>query len=503
MYYISQKALALLVSGLFVCLFSPIAIYAQSTVRFTSPAMQVHRQVTRMEFTAAREAIRQITKNDPNNAVVEFLQFEMDFLASLTSEEPMVLDRFQRLAQARIDRIRNVPETEVWRHFCLGEMYMMRGVMASRRQAYLQAVSDIRKGYQATDAGLKRFPKFLPCRRDAAVLRILMGTVPDRYQWALEWISGIDGHLVEGLEELRVIRKTLNKQGHFLAMDTGFLEAVISHYVLGQKEEALTLGESLHAGDPNHPFLLFLLATLQQENGHNEATIRLLSRRLQDPRQAPFPYLDYLSGKAYLYALNFTEAEYAIEKFRALWPGVTLQADALQKLAWCALLQGYTADYSRMMSQCALLDVSSLDQDKQAHLDAVEGITPHADILRARLLFDGGYLDRASRILDGIDFKSFQQESDLIEYAYRRGRVAQEKGQVDQAIQYFTQCWEEGRDASFHYACAGALYAGNLYLERGQGQEARMWYRRCLNLSPDRYRDGLHQKAKAGLLQLE
>lgn len=165
MYYISQKALALLVSGLFVCLMLPIAIQAQSTLRFTGPAMQVHQQVTRMEFTTAREAIRRISKNDPHNVVVDFLQFEMDFLASLTAEESMVLDRFQRLAQGRIDRIRNVPETEVWRHFCLGEMYMMRGVMAARRQSYLQAAADIRKGYQSTHAGLKRFLKLLPCRR--------------------------------------------------------------------------------------------------------------------------------------------------------------------------------------------------------------------------------------------------------------------------------------------------------------------------------------------------
>ncbi|MCF8238058.1 MAG: tetratricopeptide repeat protein [Saprospiraceae bacterium] len=503
MNHIFQKALTLLVSGLFVCFFSPMAVRAQPTLRFTRPAMEAHRAITRLEFSGAREILRDIKRQDPRNAVGDFLQFELDFLGCLTSEEPMVLDRFQRLAQGRIDRIQKVSDTEVWKHFCLGEMYMMRGILASRRQAYLQAVSDIRKGYQATQTGLKRFPRFLPCRRDAAVLRILMGTLPDRYQWALEWISGIDGDLVEGIEELRGIRRILSKQGHFLSMDTGFLEAVISHYILGQREEALALGETLYARDPDHPLLLFLLATLQQENGYNDVTIRLLSQRIRDPRRAPFPYLEYLTGKAYLYALNFTAAEHAIEDFLESWPGTSLRADALQKLAWCSLLQGNTAGYTRMMAQCAAIKESSLDQDKQAQLDAVEGIVPHTDLLRARLLFDGGYLDRTTQVLDGIDVASFHRESERIEYAYRRGRMAQVTGQFDQAIQHFTQCWEEGREASFHYACAGSLQAGNIYLGRGQSLEARKWYQRCLDLSPDRYRDGLHQKAKAGLLQLE
>ncbi len=503
MFRIFRKALALFVSGLFVSLLAPMSIPAQPALRFSTAAIDANRAITRLEFGSARKTLTRIQKDDPDNRVVDFLQYEMDFLQCILTEEAVVLDRFQRQAQGRIDRIGNVPESEVWRGTCLGEMYMMRGILAYKRQAYLQAASDIRRGYQATLEGLKRFPRFLPGRRDAAVLRILMGTVPDRYQWALEWISGIDGNIVLGMEELQDIRLTLENQGHFLATETGFLEAILRHYVLGHPDEALDLGASIFNREPGHPFLLFLMATLQQENGNNDVTIRLLSRRMHDPRQEAFPYLDYLSGKAYLYTLNMTAAEQAVEKFLASWKGTSLRADALQKMAWCALLQGYSADYSRIMGQVATLNRGQLDQDRQAYQDAIDGVIPHIDLLRARLLFDGGYLDRTARTLAGINVETFLQETDRIEYDYRRGRVAQEQSQFEEAMTYFTRCWEAGRAFSIHYACASALQAGNLCLEQHRGPEARMWYNRCLDLNPDRYRDGLHQKAKAGLLQVK
>jgi hypothetical protein len=56
-----------------------------------------------------------------------------------------------------------------------------------------------------------------------------------------------------------------------------------------------------------------------------------------------------------------------------------------------------------------------------------------------------------------------------------------------------------GRDDEDYYGCAAALYTAQLYETKGEFSNAEQYYRICLQMSPEEYRGGLHQKAKAGL----
>lgn len=498
-----QKALALIVSGLFVCQSFPLDAQSEATLRFTAPAIAAYQQINRLELASAHAALQTLSRTDKENRIIDFLQFELDFLSAMVTERPEIIDQFQRSSQQRINRVRQIRSDAPWRGHCLGEMYMMRGILAYKRRDYLNAASDIRKGHQAIQSGLKQFPRFLPARRDQAILSILIGTVPDRYQWAVEWLSGIEGQSAAGYKTLQQVRRTFVKQGHFLATETVFLEALLAAQVIGNRPEGYALVQSMYEKDPRHPFILFLYSSLAQESGQNNETIRLLTHRLPNPQQIPFPYLDYLLGKAHLYVLDLGGAEVAIHSFLDHWAGTTNRADALQKLAWCALLKGNTSEYTRLMHQCRQIEGGVSEGDKQAQLDALLGYIPHVELLQARLLFDGGYLDRAGRTLEQIDPATLEREIDQLEYHYRAGRIAQSSGEPEKAIRAFKKCWSEGQGSIYHVACASALQLGHLFLEMGDRDAARMWFVRCLEEDPDRYRDGLHQKAKAGLMKVD
>lgn len=503
MIFSSQKALALFVSGLFVCLAPRLSGQTAVTLRFTEPGIQAYRQITRLEMVSAHATLATLNRTDPTNRIVDFLHYELDFLTAIVSEKESAVSQFERMAQRRIDRVRQVHPDAPWRGHCLGEMYMMRGILAYKQRDYLRAASDIRKGHQAIQTGLKRFPRFLPARRDLAILSILVSTVPDRYQWAIEWLSGIDGEIGSGFSTLQKVSHTLNKQHHFLAQETSFLEAMLTYHVLGNKKDGVALSRFLFQQDKTHPFLLFLHASLAQESGRNDETIRLLHQRPTIHQQIPFPYLDYLLGKAFLFSLDLNRAESTIRQFLEGWSGSSLRADALQKLAWCSLLQGNMSGYSRLMVQCAQLTDVVLEQDKQAQLDAAQNVIPQPDLLRARLLFDGGYLDQARLVIDRLDPASLAREDDQLEYDYRLGRIAQSAGDEELAIRSFERCWAGGHLSEQHVVCASALQLGQIHLEKGASEAARIWFVRCLETEPNRYRDGLHQKAKAGLMKVD
>ncbi len=490
-------------SGLFVCFSLGLPAQSTATLRFTDSAIQAYRQITRLEMVSAKATLAELTRKDQTNRVADFLSYELDFLTAIVSEQEVVINRFEQMAQRRIDRVKQVSKDAPWRGHCLGEMYMMRGILAYKKRDYLQAAADIRKGHQAIQAGLKQFPRFLPARRDLAILNILVGTIPDQYQWAIEWLSGIDGEISTGLYNLQEVSQILDSQHHFLATETSFLEAILTFHVLGNRLDGFEQSATLFQHDKTHPFLLFLYASIAQESGQNDETIRLIQNRVVDQRQIPFPYLDYLLGKAFLYSLDLTQAESTITSFLDGWSGSSLRADALQKLAWCALLQGNTAGYTNLMNRCGKLTDVVLEQDKQAQLDANQNVIPQPDLLRARLLFDGGYLDQARRIMVRLDPSALPSEEDKLEYDYRFGRIAQSAGDAELAIRSFERCWANGHFSDQHVVCASALQLGQLYLEKGDQDAAREWFVRCLEADPNRYRDGLHQKAKAGLLKVD
>ena len=150
------------------------------------------------------------------------------------------------------------------------------------------------------------------------------------------------------------------------------------------------------------------------------------------------------------------------------------------------------------MSMCKEEGDDRIDEDRSALKEAKEGRIPNASLLKARLLFDGGYLDRALEILSNVDIMILNQD-EILEHAYRKGRIYQEKGHVDQALINFSFCVNKGQDSDAYYRCGSALQLGNLYEQNGQNHLAREYFNKCLKINPSEYKNSLHQKAKAGL----
>ena len=67
-----------------------------------------------------------------------------------------------------------------------------------------------------------------------------------------------------------------------------------------------------------------------------------------------------------------------------------------------------------------------LDEDKQAQKQAESRVISHPILLRSRLLYDGGYYQKALSELENIESPHlFSNTENTIEYWYRMGRVFQ------------------------------------------------------------------------------
>ena len=120
-------------------------------------------------------------------------------------------------------------------------------------------------------------------------------------------------------------------------------------------------------------------------------------------------------------------------------------------------------------------------------------------ILKARLLFDGGYYQRAKNTLTTKDAHSRY----TLEYYYRLSRIYQAKEEYDEAQKYFTLVIAAGKKSKAYYVCSSALQLGLINEALEDYSEAILYFETCLDMDPDNYKRSLHQKAKSGLQRLK
>ena len=227
---------------------------------------------------------------------------------------------------------------------------------------------------------------------------------------------------------------------------------------------------------------------------------------LKDPRRAQellsrptrgFPYLDYQAGRAALYRGDYSEAVEKFNAFAGVCKGV-YHADARFKAGLAALCAGWDA---KAHFAAATNDAAVFDEDRYAQKQARRYLSepPAPDeirLLKARLFFDGGYLQAA---LDELkDVKATGDEA-TTELHYRKGRIYQAMGKYDHALHHYSVAQRQFPERNLWMKVYSGFHMGQIYDERGQKEEARAEWRRCLQYDGYDYQNGLEQKVKAAL----
>jgi tetratricopeptide (TPR) repeat protein len=265
------------------------------------------------------------------------------------------------------------------------------------------------------------------------------------------------------------------------------------------KKQALALLEQLEVAKQDNLLLSYLAIDILIRTGQNEKALREFDRIADRKDFLPFYYLDYLHAECLLHKLETKQAWGKYTLFLENFSGKNYLKDALRKKAWIYLLDGDTLDYRRTMGKIRLTGNDDVDVDKQAEREAAERpFIPSTDLLKAGLLFDGGYYLAADSVLNSIDFHALTAGQKL-EFFYRKARIADESKRTEDAKAAYLQTIEKGKDSPKYFAGNAALKLAAIYESEGDLAQAAYYYRACLEMDFDEYEASIHSKAKAGL----
>lgn len=468
---------------------------AYAKLEYTENCRLALHDVLNLKYASAKAILNNERKVNPDNSFILFIENYIDFLELTLSEDQAQFKYRRDNFEKRIKTIGQEKANESLKTWILGEMHFQHAVTRLRFGEYLNGSRSARLAYNILEENKKKYPGSKYGMKYLGLMQIVLASVPSEYKWLLS-ILGVEGDQDKGFSELRKIAKGDISDPFVREAKMILLFALMNFQdPSAVKDEAKQLITEVNDDSPLSVF--FSASALFKLEGNEEALARLI-----ETSSINLVYLEYMKGVAYLQKLDIRNAQESFQSFLDKTKGKDYQRAALQKLAWCRLLDNDHSGYFQYMSLIKREGVSTLDEDKMAGREAERGVKPAVQLLKARLLTDGGYYKEAKDILlrsSSVIVEPWQET----EYSYRFARLYHKLGNVEKAKGYYRVTIRSDLNNETYYPVASALQLGILFEAEGNRSEAEKYFNYCLSNDPPDYKASLHQKAKAGLKRMK
>ncbi len=478
-------------------LFMPFT--AVANFDFNANCLKAYQNIFELKLGTARQLIAIEKKARPNNAIVPLLENYVDYFYLLTNESKSEFERLEASKSARLDQISKDDKNSPYYLYAQAEINLQWALIRGRYGSYYTASKEINRANSLLKENNKKFPNFHLNQKGLGFINVVIGALPDGLMKSTLARLGIKGDVQTGLKQLNQLAENLPKSSY-----EPFYEEVIFYYAYllsdvakSPSAYAQTMKYTARISDSS---LLksYMQAYVSIRNGKNSEAISVLVNRPSTTIYQPFPYLDYLLGIAQLNNLDTSAANGSFGQFLKSNKGVNYIKDTYLHLAWIALLRNDSNTYNAYIKRTKSNGNTYHDKDKQA-LNEASAATPHVLLLKARLLFDGGYLTKAAAVLAHTKADHFKTIKDKTEYFYRLARIQDNLGQYEPAIANYQLAITVGKDLKDYFAANSAVLLGKMYEEKSYNAKARAAYQTAISMKNHDYESSIENEAKLGL----
>lgn len=471
---------------------------------FSENCKNAYLAITALEFDKAKQLIKAEKNNDPLNSLVILLENHLDFLHLIIGEQKQDYESFKDSKRERFKAVRSSDKDSPYYLYTLANLNLHYAFARLRFKDYFKALFEIKRAFHLLERNVEKHPEFLPNYIGLGLLHTMVGSIPKNYRW-VSWLASMDGSVEQGFNELFMVLREAQKnpEYEYLLNETAFFLTFLEMNISADRGNAEKLLNTLNKEPNVQPLIVFAKLSILKKMARNEEAIRILDEYQQSETSYPFHYLTYLRALFYLNRLDLTASVY-FQKYITEFKGGSYVKSSYQKMAWLALIQGDNLRYKQLISFCKTEGNDYLDGDKQAEIESDKNSIPQRDLLKARLLYDGGYYSKSLDVLyhPELMITDFSQ-AELAEYYYRLARNHQGLKQIEKAIRFFKTAIETGNKLPEYFAGNSALQLGLMYENRFDFDQAKIYYESCIDLDFKTYKRSLDIKAKAGLSRLE
>lgn len=479
---------------------------ARAAAHFTmnEKCLKAQSLIYELKLDAAEKILNAEAESDKDNLAVNWISESCIFLRIFISEDQAIYDRYGKDWSRIIKKTEDAAFSNAWHGFLLSDMYIHRALIHLKFNESFSAGSDIKSAFKYLKENKKKYPAFLPDNKNMGFLTCLFSSVPAKYQWLAKLI-GFEGELNAGLAEMEeYLKSDLSTREHrWLKLETAFMYAMVQHHLNKDAEIAWKTLEPYTRDYKSIVLENYMRATIANYSGRNEDMFQILSAKPPYAGTTPFYYLDYLLGISKLRRLD-KDADLNFKLFTVMYKGKNYLKSAYRYLSWACQLKGDNKTALTYYAMCCKSGIAVIEEDKAAEMEAKEALVWPEELLKARVQYDGHYLDKALGILQGIHEKNLGKTKFKLEYHYRKAKINQDKDNLNSALPLFMKVIELGKKEPYYYASYSALQVGLIYEKQGKAALAKQYFNMAKNDFPNNkeYVNSIEQKAKAGLKRL-
>ncbi len=473
-------------------------VEAQQHYDFNPTLQKAYHNILQLNYKEAQDQLEQQLKIVPDHAIGLYLKNFNDILPIFIVEDKAAYSKISSREKAVLNILSKLPDTSPYYYFTQAEVKLHWGLLKLKFGDYAASAINVRAAYKLLNEGLKKYPDFVPMQKSMALLRIIIGSIPETYTWLTD-VAGLYGNLNKGLQELAVVAN-----GNTIYHSEAKLWLVLcEHYLLGQTDH-LDMITNLSKSNPQNVLFSFLEISLLIHDAHSETALTYYTNKQVDAEAfVLIPSFYYMQGEIYLQKGLYTQAISCFQRYVQNYKGQAYIKDSYYKIFLAYWLLGNDKEAKRYKSLTLSKGSNKNDSDKQAQKMAGKEIRPDKNIYRIRLMTDGGYLKEALAISEKMDQQSFSNPSDNIEFLYRKARLHHKSMDIERAIMMYNQTIEASVKTTDYFAPNSCLQLGYIYRNLEQNDKARVYFKKVFDYSHYEYEETIESKAKAGLSSLE
>lgn len=473
-------------------------------VEFSSNANSAFDEIYKLKLNKADLLIENEIKTKPENAFAYYLKSLKEIIEVFVSENENEYQNLNSNLKKNIKQIEKKAAKTPYNKFFKAQLLFYYGITQFKFDDYFSGGTNIREAYILLKENNKKYPDFLPNNTILGVIQTFAGTVPGTYKWIIP-LFGINPSVDMGMKTLKKIsdsKLNLNSDWHKFKLEAKIFEGGLYNFVLHDERKAWEIIDNCTSDWQTNLFSSYLRASFLIKINNNEEAIEILLKRPDSKEYIDLKFCNYLLGVSKLNRLD-NDANVYLNDFITNFKGRNYLKSALQKLAWYYLIKGDYEKYRFYTSKIKNTGYLFTDEDKQAQKSTSSDYIPNITLLKARLLCDGGYPERALKELENKSSKNFGELRDRVEYNYRMGRIYQKTGNYELSTKYYKTTMETGKNLSNYYAMAASIETASIYEKQNNFKNAEIFYKKALTFTKNKeYENSLEQRAKAGLTRV-
>jgi len=455
---------------------------------------------TALHIQDGNSIIEAALRSEPTNLLVSYIADYDDCLSLIFNPDPAEYERRKAHFEQRLSLLDKGDENSPWYRFCKAGLYFHWALVYFRQGENVKAAIAFRKSYLLVKENEKKFPAFIYNNVFAGVGEALAGAIPDSYKWFAS-IFGIKGSIRKGGDLLSAFI-IIHTDKDFLYTEAVIYRTYLLFYLLQQKEIAWQYLNTEHFSVENNLFNAFVKSNIALNYKKADIAIQTLKIAERSKDYDQLPMLDYQMAYGLLYKQD-TGCLYYFQRFLKHNKGKDFIKDTWQIMALEYYVLGKMPNARYCREQINKVGRTQVDVDKQAQRFYQTSHWPARELVQARMLIEGGYFEQALDVLLKTDYKGYHNIADKLEYSFRMGRVYDELGKTDMALQCYSVVIEAGRNRTEYFAARAALQMAFIYEHTGKTKQAIAKYEEVLTMRNHDFQASIDQQAKAGINRLQ